>query len=273
MKQFSNSCSQQSHPYTSLCMTGKSRSWEWVDDWFTVVLLGLQADGCDSHVLWDSRGSWWRWQATHNVLFTVWVCSLSVTSECSLATAFITVFRGAANWKWNSGWALRQAGRDKSMWEMVVGNPWASLHLIRGSFSNCEKLKVHLEILYTWSLPAQRIMCIPVGLEKNLMENWLFSALCVAVCSWVTSGLLTPCGSLRSLPWDIIYFPLPVCTVIPLLWVIPWSLVGDHLECTSVCGHVHMEARVQSLMTFLRCYPPHLQVPSLTGLELTDLLR
>lgn len=94
------------------------------------------------------------------------------------------------------------------------------------------------------------------------------------VCSWVTTGLLTPCGSLISLPWDIIYFlPLPVCTVILLLCVIPWSLVGEHLECTSVCGHVHVAARAQSLMTFLKCFPPHLQTPSFTGLELTDLLR
>lgn len=117
MKQFANFCSQQSLPYTSLHMTGMGRSWEWVGDCgFTVVLVGIQADGCDIHVLQDSRGSWWQWQATHNVLFTVLVCSLSVTSECSLATAFITAFRGAANWKWNGGWALRWAGRDRSMW-------------------------------------------------------------------------------------------------------------------------------------------------------------
>lgn len=94
------------------------------------------------------------------------------------------------------------------------------------------------------------------------------------VCSWVTTGLLTPCGSLISLPRDIIYFlPLPVSSVILLLCVIPWSLVGEHLECTSVCGHVHVAARAQSLMTFPKCFPPHLQTPSFTGLELTDLLR
>lgn len=175
MKQFSNSRPEQSHPYPSLSLTGKSRSWVWVDDWFTVVLLGIQADGCDSHVLRDSRGSWWRWQATHNVLFTVWVCSLSVTSECSLATAFITAFRGAANWKWNSGWALRQAGRDTSVWEVVAGNRWASLHPIRGSFSKYETLKVPLEVLCIWS----RIMCIPVGLGKNPTERWfILCSLC-----------------------------------------------------------------------------------------------
>lgn len=46
------------------------------------------------------------WQAIYNVLFTVWVCSLSMTSECSLATAFITAFLRAVNWKWSCGWAL-----------------------------------------------------------------------------------------------------------------------------------------------------------------------
>lgn len=87
-------------------------TWQGMSGWVAVVCSGVGgswADGCDSHVLRDSRGSWWWWQATHNVLFPVWVCSLSVTSECSLATAFMTVFRGAANWKWNCGWALRQA--------------------------------------------------------------------------------------------------------------------------------------------------------------------
>lgn len=103
-------CSQQSHLHTCLYMTGSEWEVEWVGG--CVVCSGVGgswADGRGSHVLRDSRGSWWWWQATHNVLFTVWVCSLSVTSECSLATAFITAFRGAANWKWNCGWALRQA--------------------------------------------------------------------------------------------------------------------------------------------------------------------
>lgn len=50
------------------------------------------------------RADWW--QAIYNVLFTVWVCSLSMTSECSLATAFLTAFLRAVNWKWNCGWAL-----------------------------------------------------------------------------------------------------------------------------------------------------------------------
>ena len=102
---------QQSHLHTSLYMTGNE--WEvGVGRWLCGLQwcqLGSWTDGCDSHVLRDSRVSWWWWQATHNVLFTVWVYSLSVTSECSLATAFITAFRGAANWKWNCGWALRQA--------------------------------------------------------------------------------------------------------------------------------------------------------------------
>lgn len=101
-----------SHLHTSLHMTGIE--WEaGVGGWRRGLQWcrrgGSGADGGDSHVLRDSRGGWRRWQATHSVLFTVWVCSLSVTSECCLATALITAFRGAANWKWNCGWALRQA--------------------------------------------------------------------------------------------------------------------------------------------------------------------
>lgn len=59
MKQIASSCSQPSYPSTSLHMTGMGRSWEWVGDcgFFTVVLVGIQADGCDIHVLQDSRGS------------------------------------------------------------------------------------------------------------------------------------------------------------------------------------------------------------------------
>lgn len=64
------------------------------------------------------------------------------------------------------------------MWEVVVGNRWASLHPIRGSFSKYETFKVPLEVLCICS----RIMCIFVGLEKNPTERWFFSALCVAKC-------------------------------------------------------------------------------------------
>ena len=148
----------------------KSGRWEWVSG--CVVCSGVGgswADGCDSHVFWDSRGNPWWWQATHNVLFTVWVCSLLVTSECSLATALITAFRGAANWKWNCGWALRHAQATLcGKWYLrTVGCLYAQFVIIfprRKSqrciwrFSMCNR--------QSWmSHPGQRANCALIGLE------------------------------------------------------------------------------------------------------------
>lgn len=160
----SNLFSQQSHTHASLYMTGN----EW-EDW---------ADGCDSHVLRDSCGSWWWWQATHNVLFTVWVCSLSVTSECSLATAFITAFRGAANWKWNCGWASRQAqatlcGKCYLIYVGCLSAQFVILFLGRKT-QRC---------IWRFSMCTQAVLNVSSCPESPVCTHWAGNE---AICPWLT---------------------------------------------------------------------------------------
>lgn len=144
-------------------MTGNE--WEvGVGGWLRDLRWCWWTDGCDSHVLRDSRGSRWWWQASHNVLFTVWVCSLSVTSECSLATAFITAFRGAANWKWNCGWALRhaQATLCGKCYLRMVGYLNAQFVIL---FSKEEKLTVRWKIQ---AVHRGRAECLILPREPNV---------------------------------------------------------------------------------------------------------